>query len=203
MSKNRFKPNVCEVGYLGIGEHTTTVDGKNTQTYTRWKHMLSRCYDPKDKRYHRYGGRGIAVCKEWHNFQTFATWVVSQPNYDKEGFQLDKDLRIKDSKEYSPKTCSFVPTNINNLLIYTNSKRGDYPVGVSVSGKKYRVQCKNNDGKYLSLGYYSTPEQAFQAYKEYKESLIKQIVKEEYEKGNIIKEVYDNLMIYEVVPFPE
>lgn len=80
-----------------------------------------------------------------------------------------------------------------------------YPIGVSWDSikKKFMSRCNNGTGKQIYLGYYPTPEQAFQAYKEYKESLIKQISKEEYEKGNIIKEVYDNLMIYEVVPFPE
>lgn len=39
--------------------------------YARWVAMWARCTDPKNKSYPRYGGRGIYVCKEWWDFETF------------------------------------------------------------------------------------------------------------------------------------
>lgn len=40
--------------------------------------MRIRCYNPKDKRYERYGGRGITVCDEWRNsFEAFRDWALS------------------------------------------------------------------------------------------------------------------------------
>lgn len=36
-----------------------------------WSNMMRRCYDPKNKNFGRYGGRGIAVCPEWHTCKGF------------------------------------------------------------------------------------------------------------------------------------
>ncbi len=42
----------------------------------RYKNMMSRCYNLKDKEFHRYGGRGITVCEEWRNDrQDFIDWA--------------------------------------------------------------------------------------------------------------------------------
>jgi hypothetical protein len=40
--------------------------------YIAWVEMKRRCYTKSNKRYHRYGGRGIKVCSEWKdNFPQF------------------------------------------------------------------------------------------------------------------------------------
>lgn len=41
------------------------------ELYQRWAGMISRCTNPKNKRYHRYGGRGITVCAGWQKFSGF------------------------------------------------------------------------------------------------------------------------------------
>lgn len=37
----------------------------NSPEYSVWLNMRRRCSDPKNKRYARYGGRGIKVCDSW------------------------------------------------------------------------------------------------------------------------------------------
>ena len=35
--------------------------------YKTWYNMIDRCYNPGNRSYHDYGGRGITVCDEWLN----------------------------------------------------------------------------------------------------------------------------------------
>jgi hypothetical protein len=43
--------------------------------YSTWRGILSRCENPWDESYPRYGGRGIAVCPEWHDVAVFVAWI--------------------------------------------------------------------------------------------------------------------------------
>ena len=69
--------------------------------YGLWKMMLSRCEDPKANHYDRYGGRGIKVCDEWHDFWEFAKWSNSVGGRP-EGYTLD---RIDNDGNYEPSNC--------------------------------------------------------------------------------------------------
>lgn len=63
--------------------------------------MMCRCYREKDKYFYRYGGRGIKVCEEWHDFLTFKIWADA--GY-KEDLQLD---RINPDGNYEPSNCKW------------------------------------------------------------------------------------------------
>ena len=164
--------------------------------------MLIRCYEPYTiNKYPTY--IEVIVCKEWHNFQNFAKWY--EENYYEIGkgkMHLDKDILFKGCKIYSPKTCIFVPERINYLFIKSNAIRGEYPIGVSwyKTSNKFRVQCKildkENNRKVIHLGYYTTSEEAFLAYKVFKENYIKQVA-DEYKKL-IPQKLYEAMYKYEV-----
>lgn len=73
----------------------------STPLFTRWIGMKSRCNNPKNKKYNRYGGRGIKVCDEWENdFMAFYNWAIS--NGFEESLSID---RIDNNKGYSPDNC--------------------------------------------------------------------------------------------------
>jgi len=78
--------------------------------YAIWKSMKSRCYRKKDKRYDRYGGRGITVCDEWRNNpEVFVRW--SMENGYKIGLTID---RRDNNLGYSPANCRFITAIENN-----------------------------------------------------------------------------------------
>lgn len=43
--------------------------------YSVWAQMIARCENPQNREYHGYGGRGIAVCDEWHDVTAFIAWI--------------------------------------------------------------------------------------------------------------------------------
>lgn len=64
-----------------------------------WRNMMDRCYNENHQAYHNYGGRGIRVCKEWHDEDTFVFWVVE--NLGDPNNPVDFD-RINNNKSYTP-----------------------------------------------------------------------------------------------------
>lgn len=190
-----YEPRVCGIGYIGEGPYNSRYNGEKAKSYDVWKNILERCYD-ESKRYKHPSYEGCYVCDEWLNYQNFAYWY--EQNYYEcfdENMQIDKDILYKGNMLYSPETCVFVPRNINVLFIKSDLVRGDLPIGVKKSGNKFEAKC-NSYGRGMYLGTFNTPEEAFYAYKEYKEKLIKDIA-DKY-KDYIPFILYEAMCNYEV-----
>lgn len=71
--------------------------------YNSYRSMMDRCYRKNAKNYNLYGGRGISVCKKWHNIELFEKCVESS-DYQK-GLSLD---RIDVNGNYEPSNCRWV-----------------------------------------------------------------------------------------------
>lgn len=196
--KNVYDKMVLGVGFFGEGEYLSRINGKTTPQYSKWYSMLNRCYN--EKFYEKYSCyEGCSVSEEWHNFQNFAKWY-DENYYEIEGqkMHLDKDILVKGNKIYSPETCIFVPNRINILFVKGHENRGSLPMGVALnrSSKKpsFEARCKNNG--HVIIGYYNSPEKAFQAYKEYKENIINEVA-EEF-RNRIPEKLYYAMLAYEV-----
>lgn len=188
--KNPYHPVIFGVGFMGVGKYRSAINGKRTPEYEAWKGMLSRAYDPKlHKRNSAYCD--CTVCPHWHNFQNFAEWLNGQRNWGKKGYELDKDVLGDGNKVYSPENCELLPRRINLLRMKTKP-RGDLPPGVSVSPNgKFRASCRDGE-KNVKLGTHETKELAFEAYKNFKEKVIKEAA-EEY-RSCISERAYRTLM---------
>lgn len=69
--------------------------------YTVWSSMKQRCYNPKDKAYPNYGGRGIYVFDEWRsNYTAFKKWAYE--NGYRQGLWID---RKDNDGPYAPWNC--------------------------------------------------------------------------------------------------
>lgn len=196
--RNPYDRSVFGIGYIGIGKYKPNVEGRQTLSYSVWTGMMERCYSSnKSSRYPTYSD--CKVTEEWHNFQNFASWF--EENYYKVGnekMELDKDIKSKGNKLYCPKLCMFVPKKINLLFVKKDAKRGNLPIGVCYykRDKNYQADCKDHNSKATHLGRFKTPLEAFEAYKFFKECVIKKVANQY--KNKIPQDLYDSLIKYQV-----
>ena len=96
--------------------------------YGVWEEMIQRCYNPRNKKYALYGGRGIEICPEWRqNFQAFFDWAVKNryPVGDKNQ-KLSID-RVDNDLGYSPENCrwsSYSEQNANRRKYFYQTPHG-------------------------------------------------------------------------------
>lgn len=193
--------SVYGVGYMGVGKYKPS---ENIKSYNAWTNVIERCYCKKLKDKRKTYAE-CSVSEEWHNYQNFAKWYEDNL-WDKNiCTDVDKDILIKGNKLYSPETCILVGDRLNSLFIKCNSARGKYPIGVSYHKRdeKYYSQCcyinEENEMKTKWLGYCSTESEAFNNYKNFKESYIKQVADQYKQKyPNFPQKLYDAMYSYEV-----
>lgn len=95
--------------------------------------MIDRCYNKNNKRYYRYGGRGITVSNRWlESFDNFYDDMGGRPF---KGAQLD---RVDNDKGYSPENCRWVSSFENNM-------------NRNVSYNEDRNVYKRSDGYYAQV----------------------------------------------------
>ena len=101
--------------------------------------MKKRCTNPSAYNYENYGGRGITICDEWKDFESFMKWSVENGYDDK--LSID---RIDVNGNYSPDNCRWV-----TCVVQANNRRSTvfYEIdGVSMSladwARKYNLNYK-------------------------------------------------------------
>ena len=187
--KDKYFPTICGVGYYGNALPILSCP-KIERAYSVWFKMLSRCYDARIKQAKNYGD--CSVSENFTSFEYFLSWYLSQVGSDQNNWQLDKDLLYKGNRVYSEDTCCIVPHEINNL-IRRYTKNSSTCKGVDYNTKLGKFSARVL-GKHLGL--FATEIEAFQAYKEAKETYIKEVANKW--KDQIDVRVYEALMKYQV-----
>ena len=116
----------------------STHNASNTRLYHIWTCMKDRCYNPKNKKYKDYGGRGIIICDEWINdFEAFANWAYDNgyiENVSRGECTID---RIDVNGNYCQQNCRWV-----NQKVQTNNKRNNHYI--TYNGETHTVTEWNN-----------------------------------------------------------
>jgi hypothetical protein len=92
--------------------------------YHVWYGMKYRCNNKKASGYNDYGGRGIRVCKKWHDFQEFYRWALDN-GYQK-GLSID---RINNNGNYRPGNCRFTTRKVQS----NNKRPKKVPMGLCIN----------------------------------------------------------------------
>ena len=193
-----YHPSVAGVGYFGVGPYVAKEKSdRHTEEYENWSSMIKRCYAEASRK-HSTSYDDKEVCEEWHNFQNFAEWATKQIGFNKPDYHLDKDLLVKGNLVYAPNTCVYLPREINMFI--KRKRMNDLPIGVDIAynydGTPYfRTQAREN-GKNICLGRFQLVEDAFNAYKQHKERLAKELATKW--KGAIDDRAVQALMNYTV-----
>ena len=198
--KDHYSPSVCGVGIVGT-KYPSKVNGRKTKEYDLWNNMLKRCYsNTYQKKQPTY--EGCEVSDNFKSYEYFYEWCNEQIGFGVDGngnpFQLDKDLLIKGNKVYSESACVFIPKEVNTLLTKCTASRGEHLIGVHwcKRDKAFIAQVGKSKGKREHLGYFKTELEAFNAYKQAKESFVKEQANKW--KGKIDNRAYNALMSYTV-----
>ena len=191
----------CEKLVRGTGvkgnKYPSSISRKHVKEYKLWESMLDRCTDKWKIKSPTYAG--VTCSENFKSYTFFYEWCQEQVgfgNIDSKGifWHLDKDILVRGNKLYSEDTCVFIPQRINNLILKVDKRRGDYPLGVFFreDRNKFMASCKPKG----YLGLFETEEDAFQAYKQYKESFIRSVAFE-YERQIDVR-AYKSLIDYKV-----
>ncbi|TES88944.1 MAG: AP2 domain-containing protein [Desulfobacteraceae bacterium] len=109
LRQNRTKSCGCLNRELSAKRWFKHGEGK-TKLYRLWRGIKTRCLDKGSHAYHRYGGRGIKICKDWLDFILFKKWALKS-GY-KEGLSID---RKDNNGNYEPKNCQWLTLRENSL----------------------------------------------------------------------------------------
>ena len=194
--KDLHLPSVYGVGIVGT-KYPSSKSGVQTKEYKLWVCMLERCYSDAHKK-QRPTYEGCEVSNNFKSYGYFYEWCNKQIGFGNNGWHLDKDLLAKGNKVYSESTCVFLPSEINTILVKCTASRGEHLIGVcwSKTQKAFKAQVSKNKGRSEHLGFFNTEIEAFNAYKQAKESFVKE--QAEKWESQIDPRAYNALMNYTV-----
>ena len=136
-----------------------------TRLYGIWCSMIGRVENKNNLDYKNYGGRGIAICKEWRSdYLSFKKWAFE--NGYSNTLKID---RIDNDRNYEPDNCRWTTQTIqsrNTRVLYRHNTSGYRGVSWHKKQQKFNSRITVNSIT-ISLGSYCSDIEAAKAYDEY------------------------------------
>ena len=128
-------------GSCGCAEGLHKHGGVGKGSYNTWRAMMRRCYNPKDKDFHKYGAVGVKVQDSWHEYLTFAS-DVGEPEGSQTLHRIDPyGDYVKGNCEWATPTRQArdirLPKHNKTGHIGVRMRNGKYIAGLTVQKKKY------------------------------------------------------------------
>lgn len=105
-----------------LAQHREKHGKVGSRVYSIWQGMKNRCINESSASYSMYGGRGIYVCDEWLDFNTFYKDMGDPP-------KSSSIERIDNNKGYCKENCKWATS-------YEQSRNKRSNVNISWNGKK-------------------------------------------------------------------
>ena len=103
-------------------EVNKTHGGSKERLYHVWQGMKNRCENKNFSEYKNYGGRGIKVCEEWHDYAKFKEFMLSE-GYDPRAPRGQYTLeRIDVNGNYEPSNCTVISSAMQAFNRTDNKK---------------------------------------------------------------------------------
>jgi hypothetical protein len=99
-----------------------------TPAYNNWRHMLTRCCNPRSRAFAAYGAKGITVCERWRTgFENFLEDMGPRPSPK---HQLDR---------YPNQTGNYEPGNVRWATARQQARNRRNNVNLTVDGKTQSI----------------------------------------------------------------
>lgn len=173
------------VGVYEKGRHSAydRATGKKSYGYSLWESLLEKShYDETGKH---------TVSAKFHKFQDFVVWAKNQCGFGAEGFQLNKELLVKNNTVYGPDTCIFLPKEVCRAINLCEGRRDNLPSGVYLHKATGKYIAKFNS---KHVAFCATAEEAEEACKDAKKKRLNELA-EKY-KGQVDNKAYLALINY-------
>lgn len=122
----------CKCKHYEKVSKARTKRGRDTEIYSKWCGMKTRCFNHKDLNYKNYGGRGITICKEWLDFEIFYDWSLEN------GWEKGYSIERKDvNGNYCPENCCWIP-----LIEQAKNKRTTIYAELNGEVKRLKEWCE-------------------------------------------------------------
>ena len=126
-----------------VGKANRVHGDTNARLYKIFQGMKDRCYNPNNKDYARYGGRGIKLCDEWkNNYIAFKEWAINN------GYRGTLTIERKDfDQNYCPENCEWITmeqqqrNKSSNRVITYNGESMILIAWAERLGIPYKVLC--------------------------------------------------------------